>query len=689
MSFHHFARFRKVTTMLAFRLTLLAILAHLLLTVGAAAKTIYCAPDESVETTSAAGSPRGETSERPFVDIAAALDEAEPGDRIVLLGGEYRLGEPLKFPRGGEPDRPITLAAADGEHVALLGSVRLSDWQRHDDRIWKHPAPPRPIKGLYEDGVRLTHPRQRAQREHPPLASLTGPGQWTVVDDSVYVWCRDGGSPADHRVEASQHSILHLNRPWLRAEGLHILFGQPTGLVISADHCEAHDCEIAHVSNSVDNAYGAYFYSCSNSALRRCTIHDSYYWGDHGSNSHLVSCINCGDDGPNLVEQCAIFNGGLGVGTKGAARQMVIKECHVFDVRHGVVISGRRRNGPGAGKTDRGHYLILNNHFHDGSVGVYFYSGGSTGNRVVGNVIERCDRGIHQRDVRGLPQDSEIVNNVIANCSSGIFLVAGRDGHPTLDRFAEADFRSHHNLYYENDADWRNPLTWSSALEPTLDELRQREPSWEQGSLNADPQLDRCGRAKSDSPTLGSGVEFPLPEFIADETTPPNIGLGPPGHAATPCPWQESLVLSIAGSDTGVVPGEPLDLKATLHNTTDREVPLGESCLVTFHFRYADVYYFDRQEVWRTRLQLPTTSLAAGQDIVLSDLGGWQPPMIGEGDDSVSLSTERFFLEQGVRLRATVQFLSADENTADALARTESLLRSCEVPRLSPAKASE
>ncbi|MFW6169912.1 MAG: right-handed parallel beta-helix repeat-containing protein [Planctomycetota bacterium] len=675
--------------MLAVRLTLLAMFAHLFLTAGAAAKTIYCAPDETAGATTAASVPRRGASERPYVDLAAALDEAEPGDRVVLSGGEYRLGEPLKFPHGGKPDRPITLAAAAGEHVALLGSVSLTDWQRHDDHIWRHPAPSAPIKALYEDGVRFTHPRQRARREHPPLASLTGPGQWTVVDDWVYAWCRDGGSPASHRIEASQHSILHLNQPWLRAEGLHILFGQPTGLVISADHCEARDCEIAHVANSVDNAYGAYFYSCSNSALRRCTIHDSYYWGDHGSNSHLVSCINCGDNGPNVVERCVIFNGGLGVGTKGAARQMVIKECHIFDARHGVVISGRRKNGPGAGKTDRGHYLVLNNHFHDCSVGVYFYSGRSTGNRVVGNVIERCGRGIYQREVRGLPRDSEIVNNVIANCTSGIFLVAGRDGRPTLDRFAKADFRSHHNLYYENDADWRNPLTWSSALEPTLDELRQREPGWEQGSLNADPQLDRCGRGTSDSPTLGSGVEFPLPDFLADEATQPNIGLGSPAHVATPCPWEEDLVLSIAGSETRVVPGERLELKATLHNTTDREVSLGESCLVTFHFRYADVYYFDRQEVWRMRLQPPTTTLAAGQDIVLSDLGGWRHPMIGEGDDSVPLSTERFFLEQGVRLRATVRFVPADESTADAVARTEPLLRSCEVLRLSEAKRGE
>ncbi|MFC1806411.1 hypothetical protein ACFL09_05465, partial [Planctomycetota bacterium] len=257
---------------------------------------------------------------RPFQSIGQGLAAAQSGDRVVLRAGEYRLAATLRFPRAGERDKAITLAAREGEYVALLGSARLTGWVRHQGKVWKVKAPPRQVKGLFEDGERLVHPRERGKREDPPVEAICAPGRWTQQDGWVYLWTRDGDSPDRHRIEASQHGIVNLNRPWLRVEGLHLFYGQPTGLIISADHCVAARCEVAGVSNSVDNAYGAYISQCSNSAFRDCVVHDSFYWGDHGSNSHVVSCIDCGDRGPNFVEGCEIFNGGLGVGTKGAAR---------------------------------------------------------------------------------------------------------------------------------------------------------------------------------------------------------------------------------------------------------------------------------------------------------------------------------------------------------------------------------
>ena len=273
----------------------------------------------------------------------AALVVAQPGDQVVLRAGEYRLANPLRFPRGGSPGRPITLAAFEEEYVALLGSVRLTGWQRHQGRIWKVPTPARStggmVRGLYEDAERLTHARPHwGTREDPSVSELTAPGTWTQQDGWIYLWAREGDSPDAHRIEASQHGVVNLDRPWLRVEGLHLLFGEPVVCVISADHCEVVGCEIAHCSNSVDNAYGAYLSGCSHSAFRNCRVHDSFYWGDHGSNSHLVSCINCGDSGPNVVSDCELFNGGLGVGTKGAAREMVITGNRIYDVVTGVVI---------------------------------------------------------------------------------------------------------------------------------------------------------------------------------------------------------------------------------------------------------------------------------------------------------------------------------------------------------------
>ena len=70
----------------------------LLLTVCAEAADYFVAP-------AVVDQPADGSMSRPFVDIDRALSLAEPGDRIVLRGGEYRLPQTLRFPRGGEhPD---------------------------------------------------------------------------------------------------------------------------------------------------------------------------------------------------------------------------------------------------------------------------------------------------------------------------------------------------------------------------------------------------------------------------------------------------------------------------------------------------------------------------------------------------------------------------------------------------------
>jgi len=617
---------------------------------------------------------------RPLASIEKALSLAEPGDRVVLRAGEYRLGEALRFPRAGEPGRPITLAAHDDEHVVLLGSVRLAGWQHHQGNIFRCKAPPQPIKGLYEDSERLTHPRQRGQRENPPVANLVAPGRWTEQDGWVYLWTREGDSPDNHRIEASQHGVINLNEPWLRVERLHVFFGQPTGLVISADHCEAVDCEVAHVSNSVDNAYGAYIAGCSNSALRNCRIHDSYYWGDHGSNSHVVSCIDCGDHGPNFVEGCEIFNGGLGVGTKGAARQMIVTDCDIYDVLRGVTISGQRSSGPGAGKTDRGHYLVWHNRIHDCDTGVYFYSGGTTGNCIAGNVIQRCTNGVSMRKVHGLPADSLIANNVFASCQSAIFLVAEREGEVTLGQFAAAGLRSHHNLFFDNQGDWRNPISWTANLDKSVAEIRLFGGfGWEEGSLGAAPLLDPRGRARAGSPTIGRGTPLTLPACV-EKPRQWHIGLGPQdSDGSAPA---SGLTLSIAGSQTEATHGQKIRLKAVLKNKSDRQVVrLSGDCVVTFHFRYAGVWFYDRQEIWRVRVRLPSEELGPGDSIDLTGLTGWTDPTNGALGDPFHLRADDRYWQAGCRLRATARFVPGSEPTARALQRLEPLLRATEVVR--------
>ena len=209
--------------------------------------------------------------EKPFRTILKGLERARAGDRVVLRAGEYRMRKRLQFPRAGEPGRAITLTAHADEYVALLGSVRLTGWERHEGKLWKAKSPSTfhhgITRGLYQDGERLTHPRPDwGKRKNPPVSELKTPGTWTQVDGWVYVRTREDDSPALHRIEASQHGVVVLNRDWLRIEKLHMFFGENTVCVIHGDHCEVVNCEIAHCSNSGGNAYCAYFSGCSNSA---------------------------------------------------------------------------------------------------------------------------------------------------------------------------------------------------------------------------------------------------------------------------------------------------------------------------------------------------------------------------------------------------------------------------------------
>ncbi len=612
--------------------------------------------------------------------LERALNSASPGDRIVLRAGEYRLDLPLRFPRGGGKGRPITLCAAAGEYVALLGSVRLRGWERHRGRIWKVPHPPKPVKGLYEDAERLTHPRPHwGTREDPPVSELKAPGTWTQDGGWVYLWSREGDSPDRHRIEASQCHVVHVNQPWIRVEGLHLLFGQNVVCRIMADNCEVVDCEIAHCSNSVDNSYNAYFSGCSNSAFRRCLVHDSYYWGDHGSNSHTMSAINCGDGGPNVVDGCEIFNGGLGVGSKGAVRRLVVTGCRIYDQVSGVAISGERSSGPGAGKADRGHYLVWHNHISDCRRGVWISSGKTHGDRVWGNLIEGCGAAVRMRNVGGVPDRPHLANNIFRGNDCAVYLVAGRDGTEKISTFVGAGLRSHHNIFDANGAAWRTPLTWSRNLDLSYRKIRDfKDLGLERGSSARVPQLDRYGRSTAGCPAVGRGAALPLPSFLK---TPPawHIGLGPRGPEAVRS--ERGLTLSIAGSPGSVAPGEQVHLRAVLKNEHEKKrIAFGEKCdlIVTFHFRYLRGHR-DKQELYRVRVALPNGELGPGEVLDLTALTGWKNPVNGALGDPFHLRVDTDQWRRGCRLRATARRVARDEETRPALQRLTPLLRSREV----------
>ncbi|MBW6438591.1 right-handed parallel beta-helix repeat-containing protein [Actinoplanes hulinensis] len=87
------------------------------------------------------GSDDGDGSEgRPFRTINRAADLARPGDTVIVHAGEYR--EWVTPRRGGLSDnRRITYQAADGEHVVIKGSERITGWENDGGTVWRASVP--------------------------------------------------------------------------------------------------------------------------------------------------------------------------------------------------------------------------------------------------------------------------------------------------------------------------------------------------------------------------------------------------------------------------------------------------------------------------------------------------------------------------------------------------------------------
>ena len=91
------------------------------------AKQIYVAKDGN-------DSNKG-SSERPYLSINKAAQEARPGDEVIIREGVYR--EWVNPARGGKSEKTrIVYRAEDNHEVRIVGSERVDQWQKDGD-IWK------------------------------------------------------------------------------------------------------------------------------------------------------------------------------------------------------------------------------------------------------------------------------------------------------------------------------------------------------------------------------------------------------------------------------------------------------------------------------------------------------------------------------------------------------------------------
>ncbi|MBL7255598.1 right-handed parallel beta-helix repeat-containing protein [Paractinoplanes lichenicola] len=80
------------------------------------------------------------SKDQPFRTINRAAAVAHAGDTVVVHAGEYR--EWVQPRRGGLSDaRRITYQAAEGEHVVIKGSERVTGWVSEAGTVWRAEVP--------------------------------------------------------------------------------------------------------------------------------------------------------------------------------------------------------------------------------------------------------------------------------------------------------------------------------------------------------------------------------------------------------------------------------------------------------------------------------------------------------------------------------------------------------------------
>ncbi len=142
------------------------------------------------------------TPSAPLRTIGRAAALAVAGDEVVVHGGEYR--EWVKPRRGGLSDtRRIVYRAADGEHVVIKGSERVTGWVDEGDGIWRVGVP----NGVFGDfnpyaetleGDWVVRERQDEPRMHLGDVYLNGSSFFEVTS-------RDGLARRARRTETLDH----------------------------------------------------------------------------------------------------------------------------------------------------------------------------------------------------------------------------------------------------------------------------------------------------------------------------------------------------------------------------------------------------------------------------------------------------------------------------------------------------
>lgn len=184
---------------------------------------------------------------KPCRTITAAVQRAQAGDTVLIHEGEYR--EALDLPRSGDsPDKPIRIAAADGEKVVVKGSDRVTGWQPAGNGVWKRPGWPVNSQQVFVDGAQLAQIGAASpfhtlvNNGHvflPPIGD--GPGDlversffYDASSKTLYIRLAPGADPNAQLVEASVRPFVLIprERSFIVLDGLEFAHSNLTSLGI-------------------------------------------------------------------------------------------------------------------------------------------------------------------------------------------------------------------------------------------------------------------------------------------------------------------------------------------------------------------------------------------------------------------------------------------------------------------------
>jgi len=275
------------------------------MTLMLAASVVTCAEARLLHVTSKplAGIP----SDSQFGTVSQAVAQLQPGDTMLIHGGIYR--ERVTIDKSGEPNSPITIRTADGEHVVLTGADRITDWSPVEggDRVystpWSHKfvAWNRSQAHPDDDYHRLIGRCEQVFIDGYPLhqvldRSKLSRGTFFADTDAqlLYVQAANNQDLTGDKamVEASTREwILTVKGSYVTIKGIRFRYAanhaQQGAVEFSGSHVTVEDCTFEYT-----NASGAEF-TGPDITVRNCTFQHNGQVGFGANRAHRLRMTDC------------------------------------------------------------------------------------------------------------------------------------------------------------------------------------------------------------------------------------------------------------------------------------------------------------------------------------------------------------------------------------------------------------